>query len=101
MGRRATRRKRKWAADRRGPDILQQLDSLYNCTTVGFSFQFFNFKDLASVLELLSFALTVRYIEVFRLTLLNKPVIIKLTEMEESLEGNPIESRTEEGNFPT
>ena len=99
MGRRATRRKRKWAADRRGPDILQQLDSLYNCTTIGFSIR--NFKDLASVLELLSFALTVRYIEVFRLTLLNKPVIIKLTEMEESLEGNPIESRTEEGNFPT
>ena len=29
LGRRATRRKRKLAADRRGPDILQQLDSLY------------------------------------------------------------------------
>jgi hypothetical protein len=36
LGRRATRRKRKWAADRRGPDILQQFDSLYNCSTVGF-----------------------------------------------------------------
>jgi hypothetical protein len=63
LGRRATRRKRKWAADRRGPDILQQFDSLYYCSTVGFGIR--NFKDLASVLELLSFVLTVRYLEVF------------------------------------
>jgi hypothetical protein len=75
------------------------LDSLYNCSTVGFSIR--NFKDLASVLGLLSFAFLVSYLEVFRLTLLNKPVIKKLTEREESLEGNLIESRTVEGNFPT
>jgi len=65
-------KKKKWAADRRGPDILQQFESLYNCSTVGFSVR--NFKDLASVLELLSFAFIVRDLEVFQLTRLNKPV---------------------------
>ena len=49
----------------------------------------------------MSFVFIVRDLEAFRLTLLNKPVIIKLTEREESLEGNLIESRTEEGNVPT
>jgi hypothetical protein len=73
LGRRATRRKRKWAAEGRGPDILQQLDSLCNWSTVGFSIR--NFKDLASVLGLLSCAFTARDLEVFQLTLLNKPVI--------------------------
>jgi hypothetical protein len=72
---------------------------IYNCSTVGYSIR--NFKDLASVLGLLSFAFTVRDLEVSQLTVLNKPVIIKLTEREETLEGNLIESRTEEGNFPT
>ena len=72
---------------------------IYNCSTVGFSIR--NFKDLASVLGLLSFTFIVRDLEVFRLTLLNKLVTVKLTEREESRESNLIESRTEEGNFPT
>ena len=65
------------------------------------TFRLLKVKDLASVLGLLTVVFVVGHLEVFRLTLQNNSIIIKLTERDESFEGNLIESQTEEGNFPT
>jgi hypothetical protein len=51
---------------------------------VGFSIRIF--QDLASVLGSFNISFIVTALEVFRLTLLNKPITIKLTQGDESLE---------------
>lgn len=55
---------------------------------------------LVSVLERFSIIFIVRALKVFRLTLLNKPVIIKRTQTDEPPEDNVVKSRIEERQLP-